>query len=45
MEVMSIREIATLLRKQAELRSADNDEGSVLLDLADMLEEEVAELS
>ena len=45
MEIMSIREIATLLRKQAELRNADNDEGGVLLDLADLLEDEVAELS
>jgi hypothetical protein len=45
MDIMSIWEIATLLREQAQLRSPDNDEGSVLLDLADLLEEEVAELS
>ena len=45
MEIMSIREIASLLRKQAELRSPDNDEGEILFDLADLLEEEVAELS
>jgi hypothetical protein len=45
MEIMGIQEIAALLRKQAELRSPENDEGGILVDLADLLEEEVAELS
>jgi hypothetical protein len=41
---MSIEAIAKLLREQAEFRSQENDEAGILLDLADQLEERVAQL-
>jgi hypothetical protein len=44
MMIMSIEQIAELLRKQADLRAPENDEGGILQDLADQLETRVSEL-
>ena len=44
MEIKSINEIAAFLRKQADLRAPENDEGGILQDLADELTERVADL-
>ncbi len=43
-DIMSIKEIADLLRKQANLRSLENDEGGILEQLADTLEKAVEDL-
>jgi hypothetical protein len=44
MTIKSIEEIAAYLRRQADLRSPENDEGGILQDLADQLVQRVAAL-
>ena len=43
-EIMSIEEIASVLRDQARMRGPENDEAGILSDLADALETQCAQL-
>lgn len=44
MDIMSIDEIVTLLRAQADMRALENDEAGILEKLADQLKHEVEDL-